>query len=245
MLFDRVADVYQRARPPYPRQLFDRLGELGVLRPGARLLEIGAGTGQATEELLRAGAHVDAIEPGTALAERLRARLPTVTVRTETVENAELAESHYDAVVCATAFHWVDVPTTLPRLHAALRPGGLLAVWWTVFGDPGHRSPFRDRVDAIASRRDGPRGVSSGPLDTASWLGSLTEHGWFEPVHTEQFRWPVDLTPAQVHDLFSTFNGWTGDEIDEVAAAARECAGAAGVVTERYVTALYVCRRRH
>ena len=148
-------------------------------------------------------------------------------------------------MVCATAFHRVDACRPLCPGCTRLRPGGLLAVWWTLFGDPSHHSPSRDRVDAIASQRDGPRGVSSGPLDTASWLGSLTEHGWFKPVYTEQFRWSVDLTPAQVHDLFSTFNGWPGDEIDEVTAAAVECAGAAGVVTERYVTALYVCRARH
>jgi cyclopropane fatty-acyl-phospholipid synthase-like methyltransferase len=47
-VFDEDADLYDRARPGYPAQLFDDLAELAGVGPGCRLLEIGPGTGKAT-----------------------------------------------------------------------------------------------------------------------------------------------------------------------------------------------------
>lgn len=51
--FDQVADRYDAARPHYPEDLFDARVELTLtaLEPGARLLEVGCGTGKATRPL--------------------------------------------------------------------------------------------------------------------------------------------------------------------------------------------------
>src|SRR5215213_7191399 len=65
--FDRAADLYQDARPEYPGGLFDRLVEVTRLRPGDRVLEVGAGPGKATVPLARRGLRVTALEPGPAL----------------------------------------------------------------------------------------------------------------------------------------------------------------------------------
>ncbi len=88
--FEVHAEVYERARPPYPEALWARLREMELLKPGARVLELGAGTGQATESLLSAGASVMAVEPDAALAERLRRPLPAATVHMGTAETVAL-----------------------------------------------------------------------------------------------------------------------------------------------------------
>jgi ubiquinone/menaquinone biosynthesis C-methylase UbiE len=46
--FDQFATLYDRARPNYPVQLFNDLFALGNIGPGARVSEIGCGTGQAS-----------------------------------------------------------------------------------------------------------------------------------------------------------------------------------------------------
>lgn len=51
--FDTAAELYERARPGYPNQLFvDLAMSTGLRTPGARVLEVGTGTGQATRGLL-------------------------------------------------------------------------------------------------------------------------------------------------------------------------------------------------
>lgn len=237
--FDREPAGYEAARPPYPDALYDRLREHGVLRAGARVLEIGAGTGQATAALVAAGAQVVAVEPGPALAARLAARFPGVEVRRGTLEETDLEPGGYDAAVAATSFHWVDAAQALPRLHEALRPGGLLAVFRQVFGDPDvPLTPFRERVAEVAGARPEPDRRPD-PLDLEREMATLTDGGWFEPVDMVSLRWSVDLTAAQVRGLFSTFSDWSPGEVAQVAARAEELGG---VVTEHYRTVLWLCR---
>ncbi len=119
MHFDKRAEVYERFRPPYPDALWRRLGELGVLRDGVRVLELGAGTGEATGRLVESGATVTAVEPGKALAERLHRRVPEARILIATAEDAVVPDSAFDVVVVATAVHWLDLDFVVPRLHRA------------------------------------------------------------------------------------------------------------------------------
>src|SRR6202011_5142225 len=66
--FDDAAELYDRARPGYPPELFDDLADIADLRPGARVLEIGSGTGQATLPLAERNYQVSAVELGPNLA---------------------------------------------------------------------------------------------------------------------------------------------------------------------------------
>lgn len=241
MHFERHASVYERARPPYPPALWGRLCELGLLRTGARVLELGAGTGQATGRLVDAEMRVTAIEPGARLAEQLRARCPDVDVLVQTAEEAELPTGAFDLAVAATSVHWLDLDLVLPKLHRALVPGAHFLVWRTAFGDPSvDASEFRRRVAAIVAAR-GPR-PSRGPteLETDRWVGALSAGGFFAVANVEHLRWTVDLTDRQIHDLFTTFSDWTAPEVEEAARAVRDLGG---TVTEHYVTPLIVLRR--
>lgn len=77
--FDAVAVQYAAARPGYPPALFDAVEELaGQPLAGARVLDVGAGTGIATRLLAERGAWVTAVEPGAAMAAELHAAHPAV-----------------------------------------------------------------------------------------------------------------------------------------------------------------------
>ena len=58
--FEAVADEYDAARPSHPNAVFDVLGPLD----GLRMLDVGAGTGIATRELVIRRARVTALDPG-------------------------------------------------------------------------------------------------------------------------------------------------------------------------------------
>ncbi|GAA1204576.1 class I SAM-dependent methyltransferase [Pseudonocardia alaniniphila] len=239
--FDALAETYQQARPPYPEALWDRLRELEVLRPGVRVIELGAGTGEATMRLLGAGADVVAVEPGRALAARLRLRCPSARVVIARAEDAAMGEAQFDLAVAATSVHWLDLGVVIPKLRRAIVDDGHLAVWRTAFGDPRTTTPFRDRIDAIVARRvDEPVRPGPGELDTEGWARLLSSSGDFTVVHVDEFRWTIDLSADQVHGLFRTFSNWTASEAQAAAEAARDLGG---TVTEHYVTPLILLRR--
>ncbi|HET7725021.1 MAG TPA: class I SAM-dependent methyltransferase [Propionibacteriaceae bacterium] len=239
MHFERMADEYAVARPPYPTALYDRLVRLGVVRAGAEVLEVGAGAGLATGDLVALGAHVTALEPGERLAALLAQRVPEASVLVTTLEEADLLENAYDCAVAATSLHWVDLEVGLPVLHRALRPGGHLAVWRTMFGDPeAPRTRFREEVDkVVATRPASPAPV--GPREERPTVEELTSGGWFAHLDTCTWRWEVELSTLQVRRLYSTFSNWTTAEVDAVAEAADRCGGR---VTERFVSVLHVLR---
>jgi len=238
MHFEGHAEVYERFRPPYPDELWARLRDAGLLRTGLRVLELGAGTGEATTGLAVGGAIVTAIEPGWALAERLHQRVPQAEVIVATAEDAALPSSAFDVAVVATAIHWLDLYGVVPKLHRVLKPGGQLAVWATVFGDPEVTTPFRQRVSEIVARRSRPGRPSA--LDTRYWTRELTASGQFTARFSDVLRWSLELEPDEVHGLFSTFSDWTAEEADAAAQAVTDLGGRA---TEHYVTTLMVLDR--
>ncbi|ANF30658.1 methyltransferase type 11 [Leifsonia xyli] len=238
MHFDRYAELYDRARPPYPSALTDRLTALGLLGAGVRALDLGAGTGQATRILVEAGMEVTAVEPGGALAARLHDALPAVRVVRSTAEDVEFPAGSFGLVTVATAVHWFDLDVVLPKLHRILTTDGRLAVWRTAYGDPSVApGPFREAIQRIVDARDAPRRAQPDETDTASWARALESGGLFRTVQAAEFAWAVDLDADAVRDLFTTFSDWTAAEAEEAARAVDELGG---VVTEHYLTPLLV-----
>lgn len=129
--FDNDAELYHRIRPKYPPELFEKLLAVTQLPQNARLLEIGPGTGQATEPLASRGYEITAIELGSELAnvaERELAHYPNVKIITDAFENVELPSNYYDLVFAATAFHWIKPEVRFDKPHQLLKDGGHLAI---------------------------------------------------------------------------------------------------------------------
>jgi len=148
---------------------------------------------------------------------------------------ADAPSSAFDVAVVATAIHWLDLHVVVPKLHRVLKPGGQLAVWATVFGDPEVTTPFRQRVSEIVARRSRPSA-----LDTRYSTRELTASGQFTARFSDVLRWSIELEPDEVHGLFSTFSDWTVEAAD---AAAQAVTDLGGRVTEHYVTTLMVLDR--
>jgi SAM-dependent methyltransferase len=126
--FASVAAEYERGRPDYPPAAVGALAcELG-LKSGARVLDLGAGTGKLSRALLAGGLDVTAVEPLPSLRALLADRIGAERVRAGTAERIPLDDASVDAVTAADAFHWFDHPIALPEIRRVLRPGGGLVV---------------------------------------------------------------------------------------------------------------------
>jgi len=129
--FDEVAVQYNEARPGYPDELFSTLINSTGLHRGAKLLEIGPGTGQATKSLAEKGFDITAIELGEALAEVAKYELrdyKKVQIIKGAFEEITLPATSFDLVFTATSFHWIDPSSKYLKTHEVLKSKGHLAI---------------------------------------------------------------------------------------------------------------------
>ncbi|MFF9056577.1 class I SAM-dependent methyltransferase [Streptomyces erythrochromogenes] len=129
--FDAAAASYAAHRPGYPPALLDAVEELaGRPLAGARVADVGAGTGIATALLHERGAEVLAVEPGDGMAAQLRRAHPGIPVVRGDGDRLPLATDAFDLLTYAQAWHWTDPARSVPEARRVLRPGGALAIWW-------------------------------------------------------------------------------------------------------------------
>ena len=153
--FDRVAATYDAVRPRYPSEVMGRLRSQCDLGPGRRVLEIGCGTGQATRDIASCGCLVRCLEPGPELARIARRNLascPNVEVVVCSFEDVDEEEGIYDAVVSATAFHWIDPSIAFPKAAHLLRPPGTLALVTNVHVGGGTQDQLSGAIQALHRR---------------------------------------------------------------------------------------------
>jgi SAM-dependent methyltransferase len=129
--FDEHAALYDSVRPSYPAEVLDAVAELGEVGAGARIVEIGCGTGQATVPLARRGYRITCVELGAELAAIARRNLNAfsdVDVVNASFEAWEAPRHDFDAVVSFSAFDWLDPEVGYRKSASLLRPGGAPAI---------------------------------------------------------------------------------------------------------------------
>jgi SAM-dependent methyltransferase len=256
-LFGLDPSVYEAGRPQYPAALYDALEQRCGLTEGARVLEIGPGTGLVTRRLLAAGASVVAVEPNPNLAAFLRQSFEDVGTALRVIEapfeEAELNDAAFDLAVAATSFHWVDQEAGLAKLEEAIRPGGSVALWWTLFQDPTALDEFSRAAEGILGTR--PRFFAFEEadrppfqLDVEHRLRDLERWGCFEDVRSEIIKTPTILDAGQVRALYASVATVLRMEparqrsvLDKLESLVRDTFG--GQIERVFVTALYTGRR--
>ena len=71
-VFDTIPEQFDRYRPKYSQELFDSLIAYARVGPGMQVLELGPGTGQATDPILNSGCDYHAIELGEHLYAKMK-----------------------------------------------------------------------------------------------------------------------------------------------------------------------------
>ncbi len=129
--FNTAAARYAANRPSYPPTLFDTVEALASrsLR-GARVVDVGAGTGIATALLHARRADVLAVEPGAGMAAQFRRTHPRIPLVRGDGNALPVATASTDFLTYAQSWHWTDTTRSVPEALRVLRPGGALALWW-------------------------------------------------------------------------------------------------------------------
>jgi SAM-dependent methyltransferase len=210
LVFGEVAEVYDRVRPSYPTALVDDVVKLAGVGAGAGAgaangrgaLEVGAGTGKATVMFAQRGVAVHALEPSpamAAIARRRCARYEAVTIE----------ETDFE--------HWrPPVPRFAPELRyararAALRDGGLLAVFWS--RPHWERCALRDELRAVYERSVPDFGPDPGPMHPGSeiapdrwedWEAEIAGSEGLERPEVRVYKWSCGYTAEHYVQLLGT-----------------------------------------
>jgi SAM-dependent methyltransferase len=252
VLFGTDPSVYEAGRPDYPDWVYRTLHERCGLGPDARVLEVGPGTGLVTRHLLSAGASVTVVEPDPGLADVVAAGSPTVTVVRSSLEEAGLPASSFDLIVAATSFHWVDQRVGLETLRRCLKPGGWVAVWWTLFRDPSATDTFTREVEQILGPTTrGAFDEEDRPpfqLDREHRVRDLSAWGGLVDLTAEVVPMPSVLSTERARALYgsmATVLRRPPEEqhrlLDAIERLAEDRFG--GTVERQFVTAMYTGRR--
>ena len=212
LTFDEVPDLYDKARPVYPDEVFDDIVALARLATHARVLEIGCGTGQATLPLARRGFELTCVELGAQLATVARRKLAAfakVEIVNANFETWDPGGRRFDAVVAFTAFRWVDPELRYAKSAAVLDEEGRLAVVDTQHVWPDGTDPFwaevQEDYDAVApdpENRPPPRPDAVGDLSA-----EIAASGRFENVAARRFLWDVTYTADEYIAVLDTYSG--------------------------------------
>jgi SAM-dependent methyltransferase len=195
----RAVSAYERGRPGYPPEAVAELVRLLGMAPGATVLDLAAGSGKLTRQLVAAGAALVAVEPSAAMRERLAAAAPGVRVLDGTAEAIPLPDGALDAVTVGQAFHWFDGPAAVAELRRVLRPGGRVGLVWNVRDES---VPWMARVTAVIDRHagDAPR------YRDGRWRAAFDAAPGFTPLQTRRFRHHHQLDRAGLLDRFASIS---------------------------------------
>lgn len=207
-----IAAVY-RKRPPYPEELFDLIGELLPQPSRARVLELGAGTGEIAIPLSARVAALDAVEVSEAMLGVARAQPGQDRVRwhAQSAESFSYA-SLYDLIICAQCLAWLDWETVFPSFVGALDPEGwLVLISQSALEDLPWLGDLQTIIGRYSTNQD---------YVPFSLLDELASRGLFQ-LAGRRSTWPVAFTQTipDYIDSIHARNGFSRDRMTAEAAA--------------------------
>jgi ubiquinone/menaquinone biosynthesis C-methylase UbiE len=239
--FEAAGERYERGRPDYPPAAVGWLvARLGLAeRPGARVLDIGAGTGKLTRPLLERGLRVIAVEPVAGMRRTLERTAPAADIRPGQAEALPLADAEVEAVVAGQAFHWFANPAALGEFARVLGPHGQLGLIW-------NRRDLDQPLQVAIERLIAPYRTRASALASDAWRAAFARSAPFAPVVERRATHASTLDADGLADRvlsISFIAALPEDERRAVEARVRELARDAPVEL-RYTTELAIYTRR-
>ena len=182
-------DSYNAARPRYPDEAITYFVRAFDLDTRSHVLDLGAGTGIFTRQLLAHVGRISAVDPSASMRATFALETPGVPILEGGDEAIPLADHSVSAVFAAQAFHWFNPHPALLEIHRVLTPGGGLGLIWNE----------RDTEEAwIRDLNHAMLWDVYQPYDASIDFGAIVAEGPFRDVTESTFRHTSTLTHNQV-----------------------------------------------
>ena len=150
-----------------------------------------------------------AVEPDPKLAAYLAGRfdMRSFAVVEDIFPGADVT-GPFDLIAAASSFHWTDQAAALDRIRGMLPVGGILALWWNVYRQPGIGDAFADAVGPLLEALKLPPSEGSDghySLEIANRISQLRTAGFTDTRHA-LFRRERSLSASQARSLFESYS---------------------------------------
>ncbi len=211
--FSKVIQDYDTARPGYPQELYDTVISIAGIETEAKVLEVGAGTGQATDLFLQGDYRTDLLEVSDEQVAFLKQKYgenSKVAVKKDYFEQYE-TEKKYDLIYSATAFHWVDSSVGYPKAWEMLKPGGTMAVFWHMSSVTYYAGGIFDGLNKLKQKYlpQGSLGFDAEGIQRVKEkrIAQIQSGGYFGTPEIYEYRW-IDTYDAERYvTLLNTYSG--------------------------------------
>ncbi len=148
-IFDTIPEQFDKYRPRYSADLFEYLIGAAGIGPGTKVLEIGPGTGQATDPILDTGCDYNAIELGEHLCAKMKEKYgsrPNFHIVNDDFITHDFGEQKFDVIYSAATIQWIPERIAFPKTLELLEPGGILAMMYLI---QDYETPDRELYRSI------------------------------------------------------------------------------------------------
>lgn len=207
--FDNTAEGYDRSRPEYPEELFRDIFCYKQVNETSNVLEIGVGTGKATQPILDTHCSFTGIEPGSNMAGLAKQKLKPYndfSLFVQTFQEYVNVPAAFDLIYSATAFHWIEEEYGYKRVFELLKSGGAFARF------SYHATPDKKRpqlTQAIQRYYDSCMTQKGTPKDfdqkDASALANLASKYGFVNTAYKMYHLEKDFTADEYMELLYTY----------------------------------------
>lgn len=151
-VFDMIPDQFDQYRPRYSEDLFAFLNANAGIGPGKCVLEIGPGTGQATEPVLRTGCDYHAIELGGHLCQKMREKyraFSNFSIVNDDFITHDFGDMKFDMIYSAATIQWIPEQVAFAKTFELLKPGGTLAMILTSSEYKSDQEKLWEKIQAL------------------------------------------------------------------------------------------------
>ena len=248
-IFNQMAEYYDKYRPNYPNEVITAIIEKAHLSVGSKLLEIGSGSGKATEQFADFGFDIFCIEPGADLVkmgiEKFKGK--NITFVVSRFEDYLAPKEWFDTIISAQAFHWLSKPYAYKKCAQSLKDGGYLAPFWNIelIQDTDFDIEFHKilhKYDAFVStlrEEDYQKRVSS-------ISNEITESSYFTKPEIIQSYWEKNYTADEYFGFLLTGNVFIQNSMELKLACYEELKQLAAKykgINRKYVCELYLSKK--
>lgn len=230
-VFQAIIEDYAAARPGYPDALFRDIVAFANLPKHARILEIGAGPGQATGYFVQNGYAVTALEislPQVEYLEQKFAGYSNLRCVCSPFEEFAAEDGSFDLVFSATAFHWIDPLVGYPKAYRLLKQNGVLAVFWHIASVIEPQTEREIGIRAI-ERKHTPELDDYCTVEQANEMHqqrlqlSQTQNLFGEPIYKE-YRWVDSYSTERYCKLINSYSDFHSIRPEQQTAILKETA---------------------